>query len=399
VSNGLDSVGVTAGAFIRWDYYKEQGYPKVNDILDLIPILKKMQQDHPKTAQGKPAWGASFWTDWAIWPVTVFGFVDGQAEGGDAGYGTIDISDESYVPLIDAKSVFWKYVTFYNKAYQAGILDPDSFTLKQEQWANKITAGQAYFMIPGWMTTAFQGAADQGFALIDTTDGADKSYPSWGGLVGWQHAISSKTKVIDAVLTLFNTFADETVNKMVLNGVQGQTWDMVNGVPTFKEGILKIVDDSSNPERDKYGYQKYSHLAAALAGGEKDSKGNPMNFRYYPDFLAKSLTEVEKDQTKFYGIKLPSDLYTRKKYTRYDNALMAAFPAIDDKDYQQREANIQKYITDNWIQLVRAKNDAAFEAARNKFVTDLKAMGWDQQLSQFLKVYEETKAKVQAIRK
>jgi hypothetical protein len=394
VSNGLDSVGVTAASHIRWDYYKEQGYPKVNGLMDLLPILKRMQDMHPTTAEGKRAWGVSFWSDWALWPVLVAGFQDGYAEGGDY-YGNVDISNEKFVPILADESPFWKYVTFYNKANQMGILDPDSFTMKQEQWADKVTAGQVYFMIPGWMTSAFKGAPDQGFALIDTTGGSDKSYVSWGGLVGWKYVLSKKTTKADAIMNLFNWMATDEANRAVMNGVQGQTWDLVGGKPAFKTGILDILDDATNPQRDDvYGYQKYSHLLAALAGGEKDATGMPMNFRFYPDFMAANLTAVEKDQAKFYGVTIPAQVLSRKKYTRYDNAVMAAMPSIDDPAYVQRDANIGKYIQDNWFQLVLAKDDAAFAAVKAKAIADLKAMGWDEQMAMFTKVFEETKAKV-----
>ncbi|MGE4628316.1 hypothetical protein ACEWFW_07915 [Bifidobacterium catenulatum subsp. kashiwanohense] len=38
-----EGVEPTFGPFVRWDYYKEIGYPKVATLEDLLPVLKQMQ--------------------------------------------------------------------------------------------------------------------------------------------------------------------------------------------------------------------------------------------------------------------------------------------------------------------------------------------------------------------
>lgn len=397
VMNGVNGspAALTAGAFIRWDLYKELGYPPVKDILDIVPVLKQMVEKHPKTAEGKPVYGAGFWSDWAIWPVSVFGFIDGYAEANSLG--VIDISNEKFVPILDESSIFWKYTKFYNKVSQAGILDPDSYTMKEQDWEAKATAGQEYFLINGWLNQSWKGTPDQGYAVIDTTGTSDKSYGNWGNAVGVFYAVSKKTKVADRVMDLLNFFADDAAIRMLLNGVEGQTWEMVGGKPQFKEGILAIVEDSNNPEAAKFGYKKYSAMAA-LAGGEKDSAGQPYDFKFTPEFIAGSQTAVEKDCAAFYKVALPSDVYNSKKYTNYGNALMAAIPAISDAAYEQKYTNIDTYITNNWMKLIQAKNDAAYDTVKAKFIKDLKEMGWDDVLTQFMKTYDETKAKLDAVK-
>ena len=397
MNNGVNSSPseLTVGANIRWDYYKELGYPEVKDIMDVLPVLNDMVAKHPKTSDGKPAYGLAFWSDWAIWPVAVFGFIDGYAEANN--FGTIDISNEKFVSILDDTSVFWKYTKFYNKAQQLGILDPDSYTMKETDFEAKVAAGQEYFFINGWLSKNWKGNPDQGYSLIDTTGNSDKSYPIWGADVGVSYAISKNSKVADRVLDLFNYLATDDAIRMLTNGVQGQTWDLVNGKPQFKEGIIDIVSDSNNAEAAKYGYKKYAKLSP-IAAGVKDSNGNFYDFRFEPDYAAKGLTEVEKDSAKFYNKTLPSSIYTEKKFVQYGNVLMSAMPEISDKSYKQKSSNMDKYITDNWIKLVNAKDDAAYVAEKAKFTKDLKDMGWDEMLTKFMEVYNKTKADLDAIK-
>lgn len=48
------------GPYIRWDLYKELGYPELNTLEDLLPVLKHMQALHPVTESGERTYGFSF---------------------------------------------------------------------------------------------------------------------------------------------------------------------------------------------------------------------------------------------------------------------------------------------------------------------------------------------------
>ena len=39
-----ETLDPTFGPFIRWDYYKKAGYPKMEDLDDFLDVLEKMQR-------------------------------------------------------------------------------------------------------------------------------------------------------------------------------------------------------------------------------------------------------------------------------------------------------------------------------------------------------------------
>lgn len=53
----------SVGPYIRWDYYKELGYPTVNNEEDLLDVLEQIQKNHPTAANGKKAYAISFFVD------------------------------------------------------------------------------------------------------------------------------------------------------------------------------------------------------------------------------------------------------------------------------------------------------------------------------------------------
>lgn len=392
----------TAGAYIRWDYYKELGYPKVENIMDLLPVLKQIQDKHPKASNGKSAYGVSFWSDWDLWPIGVFGFIDGYAEGGaGAGeFGVVDISNDEFIPVLtDESTIFWKYLTFYNKAHQMGILDPDSGIQKFDNYVEKIAAGQSYFMIPGWMSRDFQGAPDQGFALIDTTGTSDKSYSKYGNDVGFGHYVISKNcPNPDRAMDLLNFLASAEGSELVHNGIQGQTWDLVDGKPMMKPEVMKLIADPNNSEGEKLGVGKYANMAG-MAGAEIDPNYNiPYKFEFDADYIDSNQSIVEKDSAKLYGVKYTSEIFNNKKYSSYGNVISAAIPVIEDKDYDEKLANVKKYTRDNWIKLILAKDDAEFNALKAKFISDLNARGYKEIMDQYIKVWNETKDKINSLK-
>ena len=395
VNNGMNNspTNLTVGAYLRWDLYSELGYPEVNDIMDVVPVLEAMVERWPETADGRPTYGAGFWVDWLMWPVMVFGFIDGYAEGDDY-LGSICIQTEEFISLLDDRSPFWKYTRFYNAIYQAGILHPDSFIMNFVDWDAVVTSGQVYFFINGWMKDNWVGEPHQGFGLIDTTGDSQKSYPIWGQEVGYSYMISSRSQVPERAIDFFNYLALESSIKMLHNGLEGVVWNYdENGKPNLILDVWERVSDMTNPARFNYGI-KYSNLAP-IAGGMKCSNGFYFNFTFDYEFAALTMTEVDRANAAFYGVTIPSEIYTRKPYTFYGNLVTAGMPAIDDHEHQVALNNIQNYINDNWINMIIADD---WEAARETFTNDLLAMGFEEVLERFLEVYHEYRDRINALR-
>ncbi|RDU23803.1 type 2 periplasmic-binding domain-containing protein [Anaerosacchariphilus polymeriproducens] len=139
------------GPYIRWDLYKSLGYPEMNTLEDILPILKKMQEMNPRSDNGEPVYAFSFFPDWdnnmmnaAKQPCCMYGydevgFVLAKADGSD--YQDI-LSDDSY---------YLRVLHLYFKANQLGLVDPKSRNQSFQEVYDKYADGAVLYSPWPWL--------------------------------------------------------------------------------------------------------------------------------------------------------------------------------------------------------------------------------------------------------
>ncbi len=70
-----DGTVPTCGHYLRWDLYKEAGYPKLENYdEDLLDVLEQMVALEPETADGQKTYGCGAWfgagQGWGEWVFT-----------------------------------------------------------------------------------------------------------------------------------------------------------------------------------------------------------------------------------------------------------------------------------------------------------------------------------------
>lgn len=138
------------GFFTRWDYYKELGYPDVSTEDKYLDVLKQMVDAHPTTADGKKVYALSGWSDWGIWPYMIsYPFDMGYTNSGNNQFINNETGEfEDMFTVEDGP--LWKALSFYNKAYRMGIMDPEAFTMKNSQYDDKIKNGEVLVCNYNW---------------------------------------------------------------------------------------------------------------------------------------------------------------------------------------------------------------------------------------------------------
>lgn len=380
---------------IRWDLYKQLGYPEVKSWDDLLTVLAEMQKKFPTASNGKKAYGISLFSDWGDWPIAIteawFGNIN-------VGHGlSVDITDMSKLLLdyTDKNSPYFKSIKFYNKAKQMGILNPESATQKYDQQTAKVKAGQLYAQIPGWDRDLYQGNPGEGFAAIPLVENEKFVAGITSTKGGYNYAISANSKNPDRAVDLFNYLSTVEGSKTTLNGVKGITWDDVNGVEQYKSDIeakvLKGLDATSRIETTVDLY----HQFAMLSPNYKDpATGNYILISDSPDFLAKQFSSnlVLQDFITHYGYKTPGEPWFKLKANTYDAAIANALPTLPD-DLKVIEDKVTNYKNINSFKLVMSKDDAELAAGIDKFIKDINDMGYqkvaDWTMEQWAKIAPE----------
>lgn len=127
-------------AHIRWDWYQAMGAPKFETPEEYYEILKKMVQAHPKNSKGEKVYALSWNENCSIDTVAgIWGLKEGYKEN----------SDHSLTHWINTPEGL-EFTKFYNQVYRDGMLDPDAFSNKYDQWKAKFSDERIAGHIGGW---------------------------------------------------------------------------------------------------------------------------------------------------------------------------------------------------------------------------------------------------------
>ncbi|MBP5331027.1 MAG: hypothetical protein J6Y89_04180, partial [Lachnospiraceae bacterium] len=133
---------------IRWDLYKQLGYPVVKNLDDLVTLFEQMKQICPTDENGNPTYAASLWPDWdgnmvmyvKAFATAYWGYDEMQ----------LGIYDPDTGIMHDALEPDGPYLTslkFFNTLYQKGLLDPNSMTQTYPEMIEKMKVGGVFISI------------------------------------------------------------------------------------------------------------------------------------------------------------------------------------------------------------------------------------------------------------
>ena len=133
---------------IRWDLYKQLGYPKVKNLDDYLELLKKMKEICPKDENGRETYAVSLWPDWDGDMVMYVKSMATAYYGYDEHHvGLYNPKNGEYYDALMENGPYLEMLRFFNKLYQNNLLDPNSMTQTWDQMSEKVKAGGTFFSI------------------------------------------------------------------------------------------------------------------------------------------------------------------------------------------------------------------------------------------------------------
>lgn len=133
---------------LRWDLYKELGYPEVNTIDDLYNLFVSMKEICPTDEAGNETYAVSMWPDWdGNMVMYVKAFATCYWGYDEMGFGLYDVETGKYHDALEPDGPYLKSLKFFNKLYQAGLVDPNSITQTYDKMSEKAQNGGIFFSI------------------------------------------------------------------------------------------------------------------------------------------------------------------------------------------------------------------------------------------------------------
>lgn len=384
---------------IRWDLYKAIGSPKIETLDDLLNVLKQMQDKFSTTPDGKKAYALSgFYGDWGnVMPWYYFSSTLNRVFATGFDYDGTD-PDKTYATT-DPQSVYILAAELFNKAYNMGILDPDSATMKFEQYLEKVKQGRVYCDIASWSSVdvynpeaAKQGQPEKGFEPVPGfyTDKPINIYGSQDGGF-WEYFISKGCKYPDRAMDLLDYCFTYEGSELIMNGIEGKDYTMANGKPVVSDDVInEKIDGKADPDfRIKTGVAKYGPLLG-FGWSLMDPKGFPINFKNSIDIKKKSLTQVDLDYCKTLNLGIPYQPWYEHKDASRTGKYLAVLPAPSG-EYETLNNKYTDYFNKNYIKLIFAKD---FASERDKYIAGLKALGVDKLTDYYVGLFKETRQKL-----
>ncbi|WP_135548328.1 type 2 periplasmic-binding domain-containing protein [Paenibacillus cymbidii] len=388
------------GPNIRWDYYKELGYPAMNNPDDFLNVMKQMQDKHPKTADGKKVYAFSLWNDWGTWPYKLYQtYGSGVEQMGTMEYNS-DFAAKNF--LMDESSSWWAGIKFYNKANQMGLLDPESFVQKFDNMQAKGNNGQILSTYAAWTTQlnaelAKQGKDTAGFMPVPGM------YPyvfhggySNNGNQDYLLVITKNNKNPQRAMELLDFAFSEEGSRILWSGIEGEHWMKEGGVSKLKPDIVANYDTANNAFVNLSGITKYQKMAGFNAA-KVHADGQRMDLALAPEVFVKRSNPLDKDFSSHYNVVYPGQYYDKLvaekklKFLEINTDFQVATGTVPD-DIKRIDDNLMTFISTNVPKVIMAKTDAEFTTQMKSVIAEMVKMGLDQSNAYWTDVFTRTKA-------
>ena len=374
------------GYVVRWDYYKELGYPEIKDEMDLLDAVAEMQKAHPETDDGKTVYGMGYFTDWSgLWSYRINLFREGFAELSDPGY-LYATSDSSLKQnYIETDSPLWRTAQFMYQANGMGLLDPDSFTMKQADYSAKAVEGQYLTNSTLWFIQDFNAEeikrdpnSDRGYVCIPVE--GSSSWNNGETKAGWYKfwGITKNCQTPEKAMDLINYFYSEDGVRTNYAGIKGEHWDVdESGKAYIFPETIEMMNTGSNPE---VGFGEFTNFCGSY-GGTVFSDGVVADLTATPEVLKLRVTGVYKDYCEYYQVDYPDQaigkMVNEGKMTdgSVGNGDIAAVMAQPPDDIKRIDAKMLEIFTRSLPVLVLSEDDEMFETNKQALLDELKDAG------------------------
>lgn len=381
-----DGTMPTCGHYIRWDLYKEAGYPKLENFdEDMLDVMQAMVDLEPETADGQKTYGLGGWfgngQSWGEW-FFIFGMAPQEGAGLIETTGlTLAVNTEDSTPinsnqLTDPEGYFWRAVRFMNKANQRGLLDPDTFTQQSDVYEENLKAGKYMFNYPGWMSasanTEFNKTEGNLKTFISIPAVGVEKEDRFGNMYRGerQYVVNANTENPERCVALLDFVSTHEFSRIAWNGLEGNFWNVVDGKPVPTDEYLTVTkDDALGVET---GVNVYHHFCGYGNGTIDPDDGVAIDLYQFSQEAAEAkMNDTIKDFCDHYGQATQADVYRAETENPYPKSFLAfGEPEGDMASYVNELA---AYRGKNVFNCVAAKTDEEFEAARDKMIEEMKA--------------------------
>ncbi|WP_226530701.1 ABC transporter substrate-binding protein [Metabacillus niabensis] len=303
------------GVGLQHAVVKELGYPEIKTLKDFENAIRDYKEKNP-TIDGQPTLGLSLLAD--DWRIMISTTNPAFWSTGASDDGEFYVDPETYEATFHYKRPEEKeYFRWLNHMNDEGLLDPESFVQKYDQYLAKLSSGRVLGIIDDdWQfaeaqrSLREQGKTDKMYGLYPATLSEDikhANFQSAGYLAGWGIGISVDAEDPVAAIKFLDFLASEEGQTLQNWGIEGEHYEIVDGKRVISEEEMDKRNNNANYVKET-GIGVLKGFAPSYGDGVEDSTGQTYTIAS-PEQVKDAYTDVEKEVLTNYGVEMWKDLY------------------------------------------------------------------------------------------
>jgi multiple sugar transport system substrate-binding protein/putative aldouronate transport system substrate-binding protein len=387
---------------LRWDLYKQLGYPQVKDLNGMIDLFRQMKEICPTDENGNPTYAVSLWPDWDGNMVMYVKSLATAYYGWDEfEQGLISTETGEFQGCLEPDGMYIECLRFFNTLYREGLLDPDSSSNTFDKMSEKVKAGGTFWSIfnfAGSSTYNTSGHMEAGRFM--GTMVPDEATPicyglsTAGGNRVW--SIGADAEYPELCLAIIDYLATPEGSLTMWYGPKGLTWDYdAEGGTCFTElGLLTNKDPKFDmtgtvlvgPRTGKTYPQSGTYNDGALQINNTtltSSQQNPdsrkvetLDKEGWVSVMNGSLTDIQLDWCRWSGCDTLQEYLENHPYkVMLSRGTYSA--SVMDSELKARSKSIMDAVKTYSWRCIYAKTDGEFNYHLNTMINECKAKGYD----------------------
>ncbi len=374
---------------IRWDLYKQLGYPAMKNMDDMLQIFMDMKAACPTDDNGNETYAVSMWPDWdGDMVMYVKSFATAYYGYDEHGIGLYDPKTGTYHDALEQGGPYLTALKFFNQLYQNDLLDPNSMTQTYDNMYEKVQAGGVFFSMFNYSGSLGYNSDDhiaQNKMMCSLVP--DEASPivyalsSEGGGRIW--SIGSNTEHPEKCMEIINWLATPEGVMTYYYGPKDLCWYYDDegythwtdfGKQVYFDRSTQMTGDYEGTGEFNSGCLQINNNTWSLDAVNPDSNNERFNYQYWRSYLGEAGCETERDWRDRFGVETIEE-YMEK--TNYSVCKSFTFDSRSDEFKTTWSAVTDIIVTYSW-KAIYAGSDAEFTYIVNQMIQQAKAYGYEQ---------------------
>lgn len=315
---------------------------------EYLEILKQFKEKYP-TIDGKEGIALTLNAADKNYEGTIFGMYGMETYYKDGDTLQIRAKDPKYLEVIN----------FMNTMYAEGLLDKEWVVNKKEQWIQKLSSGNVFSTFGSYWDTDGANASlsttigkdAQFFSYKVVADGLAPSETRYNGrsTLGWDAiAITKNCNNPEAAIKLMDFLVSEEGQYLMLWGVEGKHWDMVEGKHVPKQELVDQFQEDFDKTKLETGVRKWTWFVKNGYGTDGTPYDMATKYKLQPtaEFANQCFSESDSwDLSDYVGLTPAGNTPEGLKWQKVEDIYNQNFPKmVDAANQEQAVANYQAMI-------------------------------------------------------